>query len=141
MRTSVLSAADLRDRVTPIPTPGLVRGGGSVLVGLSLAVMVSAAPPVLKAVAVPLAVALAVALTLAHPYRARMRAYAEEKNVARVPSISMLVPLMMWWLLLMLAPLAAPWPTWVALATFVALAAVAWLLYPHVDGTRRLAYA
>ena len=141
MSAPLLPPADLRNRPTPIPTPGLVRAGGSALVGFSLAAMVSAAAPGVKAVAVLASVALAVALTLAHPYRARMRAYAEEKNVARVPSVSMLVPLMLWWLLLMLAPLVAPWPAWAVLATFVAVGAVAWLLYPHVDGSRRLAYA
>ncbi|MDY5785924.1 hypothetical protein [Corynebacterium sp.] len=137
----MLSAQDINARTTPIPTPGVVRAGGSVLVGISLAVLVSAASPaVMLGIAVGSAT-LAVALTLAHPYRREMRRFAEEKNVARVPSISMLVPLMLWWLTAMLAPLAAPWPGWAVLIAFVVAAALAWLLYPHVDGSRRLAYA
>lgn len=60
--------------------------------------------------------------------------------MSRVPSISMLAPLMLWWLALMLAPLAH-WPAWSAALTGVAAFGLAWVLYPHVDGTRRLAYA
>jgi len=52
----------------------------------------------------------------------------------------MLLPVMLWWLALMLAPLAQ-WPTWGAVLTLIGGFGVAWVLYPHVDGTRRLAYA
>ena len=69
-----------------------------------------------------------------------MREYAARKGVSTVASISMLVPLMLWWLLLMLAPLML-WPAWGALLAFMGLFALAWLLFPHVDGSRRLAYA
>lgn len=52
----------------------------------------------------------------------------------------MLLPLMLWWLLLMLAPLAG-WPAWGAVTCFIVLFGAAWVLFPHVDGSRRLAYA
>lgn len=133
-------AYDVRTRVTPIPTPLIVRTAGSAGVAGSIAVMVSQlaiGPKVLIALG---CVALAVAVTLLHPYRGQMRAFAEEKKVSTVPSISMLAPLMLWWLTLMLAPLAQ-WPAWGAVLVGVLIAAVTWVLYPHVDGSRRLAYA
>ena len=133
-------AHDVRIRVTPIPTPALVRTMGTAGVAGSIAVIVSqlaVGPKVLIALGCAI---LAVAVTLLHPYRAEMRAYAEEKRVSTVPSISMLVPLMLWWLALMLAPLAQ-WPAWGVTLTFLIVAGAAWILYPHVDGSRRLAYA
>ena len=129
-----ISAAEVRNRVTPIPTPTVVRALGS------LGVMVSQAPLGVKAVVAILCVVAAVAVTLLHPYRKQLRAFADEKNVARVPSIGMVLPLMLWWLLLMLAPLA-DWPAVGAWVAGVLATAAAWVLYPHVDGTRRLAYA
>lgn len=134
------SAAEARSHVTPIPTPPLVRLVGSLGVAGSVAAMVSRLAAGQK-VAVALAcVAAALAMTLAHPYRRRIRAFARGKNVATVPSISMLLPLMAWWLIIMLAPLAG-WPAWGALLTFAAVFGAAWVLFPHVDGSRRLAYA
>ena len=87
-----------------------------------------------------LCVVAAVAVTLLHPYRKQLRAFAEEKNVARVPSLGMVLPLMLWWLLLMLAPFTH-WPAVGAWVAGVVAAAAAWVLYPHVDGSRCLAYA
>ncbi|MBA1836808.1 hypothetical protein GC584_10655 [Corynebacterium sp. zg912] len=135
-----ISAAEARSRVTPIPTPTAVRALGSLGVGGSIGVMVSQAPLGIKAVVAILCVVGAVAVTLLHPYRKQLRAFAEEKNVARVPSIGMMLPLMLWWLAFMLAPLAH-WPAVGAWVAGVLAAAAAWVLYPHVDGSRRLAYA
>ena len=108
--------------------------------GASIGVMTSQAPLGVRAAVAILCVVAAVAVTLLHPYRKQLGAFAEEKNVARVPSIGMVLPLMLWWLLLMLAPLAG-WPAVGAWVTGVLVAAAAWVLYPHVDGSRRLAYA
>lgn len=133
-------AYDVRNRVTPIPTPLIVRTAGSAGVAGSIAVIVTqlaTGPKVLIALG---CAALAITVTMLHPYRGQMRAFAEEKKVSTVPSISMLVPLMLWWLALMLAPLAQ-WPTWGAVLVFAIVTAVTWVLYPHVDGSRRLAYA
>lgn len=135
-----LSAADVRSRATPIPTPTVVRAVGSVGVGGSIGVMVSQAPLSGKAITALVCVAATLAVTLLHPYRKQLRAFEEKRNVARVPSISMVLPLMLWWVLLMLAPFAH-WPAWGALLAGALAAAAAWALYPHVDGTRRLAYA
>lgn len=135
-----ISAAEARNRVTPIPTPPAVRALGSLGVGGSVGVMVSQIPLGIKAAVAILCVAAAVGVTLLHPYRKQLRAFAEEKNVARVPSIGMMLPLMLWWLAFMLAPLAH-WPAVGAWVAGVLAAAAAWVLYPHVDGSRRLAYA
>lgn len=105
------------------------------LVGVSVAALTSPLPiPIAVGVAL-LSVIAAVALTLTHPYRTQMKAYAES-----IPSIAQLVPLMIWWLLLMLAPIITlPW--WGVILVFLALFAVAYLVFPHVDGTRKLAFA
>ncbi|QYH20209.1 hypothetical protein JKI95_04585 [Corynebacterium aquatimens] len=135
--------SDIRNRPTPVPTPLAVRLGGSLGAALSVAIMVSQVPLTAKVPIALLAVAFTIALSLAHPYRAEMRNYARRKGVEaefKVPSISMLLPLMGWWLLLMLAPLAH-WPVWGVVLTFVGVLAAAWVLFPHVDGSRRLAYA
>lgn len=135
-----LSASDARNRVTPIPTPAPVRLIASLGVAGSVAVMVSQLAIGAKVVVALACVAAALAVTLAHPYRKRLREYADARGVDRRPSISMLLPLMLWWLLLMLAPLAS-WPAWGAVTCFIVLFGAAWVLFPHVDGSRRLAYA
>ena len=71
-----ISAAEVRNRVTPIPTPTAVRALGSVGVGGSVGVMVSQAPLGIKAVVAVLCVVVAVAVTLLHPYRKQLRAFA-----------------------------------------------------------------
>lgn len=132
--------AEIRSRVTPIPTPLAVRIAGSAGVAGSVAVMASTAPIAIRAAVALVCIAVALGVTFAHPYRREMREYAARKNAGTVASISMLIPLMLWWLLLMLAPLAQ-WPVWGVLLALVGLFGLAWLLYPHVDGSRRLAYA
>ena len=135
-----ISAAEIQNRKTPIPTPTVVQVIGSLGVAGSVAAMVSQLAVGTK-VAIALAcVAAAVAVTLAHPYRRQMRAFGVERNVDMGASISMVLPLMVWWLALMLAPLAG-WPLWGAEVTFVLVFGAAWVLFPHVDGSRRLAYA
>ena len=135
-----VSAAEARARVTPIPTPLTVRLIGSLGVAGSVAAMAWQLPVAAKVAIAAICVAAALAITLTHPYRGRMGAFARSRNVDTRPSISMLRPLMAWWLLLMLAPLAH-WPAWGAALTFAGLLGAAWVLYPHVDGSRRLAYA
>lgn len=133
---------DFRTRHTPIPTPAVVRLIGSVLVGLSLAVITATGTvslPIALLVAVS-AAAGAVGLTLTHPYRRRLRDYATQKNVTMLPSIAQLIPLILWWMLGMTLVIF-PLPLWGTALIWLAGVAVAFLLYPHVDGTRKLAYA
>lgn len=102
--------------------------------------MTSQLPMGTKAAAALVCIALTIGITLAHPYRKQLAAFAMARGVSRVPSISMVLPVMLWWLALMLAPLAQ-WPSWGASLAGLLAAAAAWVLYPHVDGSRRLAYA
>lgn len=132
---------DMRSHITPIPTPPLVRAGGSLLAGLSVAILVSGlgiAPSVGVAVA---AVVAAFALSLLHPYRSAMRAYAKARNADTFPTLGQITPLFLWWLALMIAPALAPWPGWAAAIVFLIVAGLAWIVFPHVDGSRKLAFA
>lgn len=132
---------DMKSHKTPIPTPTLVRGIGSILVGLSVAIMVGPwAIGVRFGIAI-VSVIATLALTLLHPYRREMKFFALANNVDTFPSIGQMVPLMIWWLLLMVAPILAPWPSWAVGIVFLIIGGLAWLLYPHVDGSRKLAYA
>lgn len=135
-----INAAEVRARKTPIPTPLVVRALGSLGVGGSIGAMASQLTLGAKVAAALACIVLTLAVTFAHPYRKQLAAFAIDRGVSRVPSISMMVPLMLWWLLLMLAPLAQ-WPAWGAVLTAVVAAGAAWVLYPHADGSRRLAYA
>ncbi|MHA2788133.1 hypothetical protein ACXZ66_03150 [Corynebacterium sp. S7] len=132
---------DMKSHKTPIPTPTLVRGIGSILIGASVAIMVGPWSIGLRVGLAGTAAVLAIVLTLLHPYRREMKYFALANNVDTFPTIGQIVPLMVWWLLLMLAPVLAPWPLWGVVLVFIAIAGVAWVLYPHVDGTRKLAYA
>ncbi len=131
----------MKARKTPIPTPTLVRGVGSILVGLSVAFMLSGMGIGLRVALAGTAAVAAIALTLLHPYRREMKYFALANNVDTFPTIGQMVPLMVWWLLLMISPVLAPWPSWGAALAFLIIGGLAWMLYPHVDGTRKLAYA
>ncbi|AWB81319.1 hypothetical protein C3B44_02275 [Corynebacterium yudongzhengii] len=133
---------DFRARRTPIPTPVAVRLAGSALVGLSLAILTATeliALPVAVLIAV-ISAAAAVACTLIHPYRRRLRDYAQRHNVTMAPNIGQIFPLMIWWLAAMLLVLLSL-PLWGSLLVGLVGFALAFLLYPHVDGSRKLAYA
>lgn len=132
---------DMKAHKTPIPTPTMIRGIGSILIGISVAIMVGPwAIGVRFGIAV-VSVIAAVAITLLHPYRREMKTFAKDRNLDTFPSIAQIVPLMIWWLLLMVAPLLSPWPSWAVGLIFLLIGGLAWLLYPHVDGSRKLAYA
>lgn len=134
------SIADIRTRTTPVPTPLLVRYGGSILVATALAALVSdLSLPVAAPVALVCTIA-AVVLTLCHSYRRRLREFADTHNVTMMPSVQQLLPLMLLWLAIMLAPLFTL-PLWGTVLVWVAGFATTVLFYPHVDGTRKMAYA
>ena len=69
-----------------------------------------------------------------------MREFAEDHNVTTLPSIAQLLPLMVLWLAIMLAPLIAL-PAWGSALVWVLVFGAAFVLFPHVDGSRKLAYA
>lgn len=55
-----------------------------------------------------------------------------------LPNISQLIPLMLLWLIVMLAPLFAL-PAWGVAVTWLLISGAAFFVFPHVDGTRKLA--
>lgn len=57
-----------------------------------------------------------------------------------LPNISQLIPLMLLWLIVMLAPLFTL-PAWGVAVTWLLISGAAFFVFPHVDGTRKLAYA
>ena len=69
-----------------------------------------------------------------------MRDYADKRNVTLVPTIAQLVPLMILWLMVMLAPIVAL-PAWGAGLVWLVVFGLSFFVFPHVDGTRRLAFA
>lgn len=138
--TSMSALGDMRNNPTPVPTPQGIRLLGSTLVGISVACLTGTLGFLLGLILALVAVGLTFLIVLKHPYRREMKRYAEAKNAITVPSISQIVPLFIWWLLLMLAPiLMFPW--WGVLVAWLVIFAVAYVLFPHVDGTRRLAFA
>ena len=82
----------------------------------------------------------ACALVFLHPYRQRMSEFAEDHNVSLLPSVAQLLPLMVLWLAIMAAPLIAL-PAWGSALVWALVFGAAFLLFPHVDGSRKLAYA
>ena len=127
--------ANMRMNHTPIPTPPGVRLGASALAGVSLAFFWSTLGLFAALGLGVLAALAAVVVVFAHPYRRQMKAYAET-----TPGVAQLIPLMIWWALAMLTPVIhLPW--WgAALAGLLAMAVAYWI-FPHVDGTRKLAFA
>lgn len=135
------SYASMRSHVTPIPTPGPVRAGASLLAAVAAAVLTTELPRLWQVLVATVAVVAALALTLTHPYRRRMAEYAERRRVSRVPRVGQVVPLFVVWLAIMLAPLLAPAPWWGTALVFGTVFGWVMLTFPHVDGTRALAYA
>lgn len=130
----------LHAHTTPIPTPLWVRLGASLLAGAAVAVGTSR---IHFGLALGLSLVLilaACALVFLHPYRQRMREFAEDHNVSMLPSLAQLLPLMVLWLAIMLAPLIAL-PAWGNALVWTLVFGAAFLLFPHVDGSRKLAYA
>lgn len=132
--------SDIRNLSTPIPTPHWVRLGASFLIGAAVAVMVSDIHFGIAIGAGLICLIAAFVLVFLHPYRAELRAYADKKNVTMLPNIGQLVPLMFLWLIVMLAPLFSL-PVWGVAVTWLVIAGAAFFVFPHVDGTRKLAYA
>ena len=130
----------LRAHTTPVPTPPWVRLGGSLLAGAAVAVGTSR---IHFGAALGLSLLFLVAacpLVMLHPYRGQMRAFAQRHNVTMLPTVSQLVPLILLWLAVMLSPLIAL-PAWGSALVWLAVFGLAFVAFPHVDGSRKLAYA
>ncbi|RSZ64219.1 hypothetical protein EAH68_04250 [Corynebacterium hylobatis] len=133
--------SDMRSRQTPIPTPPLVRAGTSLLIGLGVAVLSTGLARGVQVGIMVVAIAAGLLLMFSHPYRREIRAFLERENVAIRPRPGQVLPLFFVWLALMIVPVLAPLPVWGT--GLVWLAVFGWMLwvFPHIDGTRALAYA
>ncbi|KQB87470.1 hypothetical protein [Corynebacterium lowii] len=136
----MLPYSDVRSRITPIPTPGLVRLSSSLLGAAAVALPSTDLGYGIQFLGVLLCSALAIAFPFLHPYRGRVRAYRAEKDAPWRPQLWQFLPLFFLWLALMLAPVIAPAPWWGSALLFAASAGWLYLTFPHVDGTRALAY-
>lgn len=130
----------LHAHTTPIPTPLWVRLGASLLAGAAVAVGTSRIHFGLALGLSLVFILAACALVFLHPYRQRMHEFAEDHNVSLLPSVAQLLPLMALWLAIMTAPLIAL-PAWGSALVWALVFGAAFLLFPHVDGSRKLAYA
>ena len=130
----------MREHTTPIPTPPWVRLGSSILIGAAVALLASRAHIFAALIGALVCLVAAFVLVFAHPYRREMRSYADRHDADLIPTIAQLVPLMILWLLIMLAPILGL-PAWGSALVWVAVSGISFIAFPHVDGTRRLAFA
>lgn len=134
------SYTHMRSHITPIPTPPIVRISTAVLVGGAVAVLTTTLAPGVKFGVMALALVSALIITLAHPYRSQMKIYRETHEVSRMPTIGQLFPLFLTWLALMIAPVFSGAALWLSILVWVVVTAWIFLTFPHVDGSRALAF-
>lgn len=135
-----MSFADARSRKTPIPTPEVVRFGSSFLIAAGVAVLTTGLPRGVQVAAMVICTAAGILLIFSHPYRRQIKAFLEERNLYYKPKFTQILPMFMVWLALMLAPVLAPAAIWVTVIVFLAVLGWMLLVFPHIDGTRALAF-
>jgi cytochrome bd-type quinol oxidase subunit 2 len=135
-----MSFTDARSRKTPIPTPDIVRFGSSFLIAAGAAVLTTGLPRGIQVIAMVICVAAGILLIFSHPYRREIKAFLDERNLYYRPKFGQIVPMFLVWLALMLAPVLAPAAIWVTVLVFLGIFGWMLLVFPHVDGTRALAF-
>lgn len=133
--------SDMRSRQTPLPTPPLVRVGTPLLIGLGVAVLSTGLARGIQVGVMILAIAAGLLLMFSHPYRREIKEFLTKKNVAIRPQLGQVLPLFFVWLALMVVPIFAPLPVWGTALVWLAVFGWMFWVFPHVDGTRALAYA
>ncbi|MCS5478551.1 hypothetical protein NYP18_02665 [Corynebacterium sp. YIM 101645] len=133
--------SDMRSRQTPIPTPPLVRAGTSLLIGLGVAVLSTGLARGVQVGIMVVAIAAGLLLMFSHPYRREIKAFLERENAAIRPRPGQVLPLFFVWLALMIVPVLAPLPVWGTGLVWLAVFGWMFWVFPHIDGTRALAYA
>lgn len=133
--------SDMRSRKTPLPTPALVRVGTSLLIGLGVAVLSTGLARGIQVGVMVLAIAAGLLLMFGHPYRREIKEFLAKKNVVIRPQLGQVLPLFFVWLALMVVPIFAPLPVWGTALVWLAVFGWMFWVFPHVDGTRALAYA
>lgn len=134
------SYSQMRSHITPIPTPPIVRISASVLVGAAVAVLTTGLTTGVQVGITAVCLAVAFLITLSHPYRGEMKRYRAMHGVAMVPTVGQIMPLFLTWLALMLAPLLSGSALWVSILVWVLITGWMFLTFPHVDGSRALAF-
>ncbi|MDT9408280.1 hypothetical protein [Corynebacterium rouxii] len=135
--SSSISATTLS---TPIPTPPTVRFVSSALIAAAVVVLTTSLAREIQVIALLISTGAAFLVLFSHPYRKEIRTFLEKRNMHYTPKFAQVVPLFFVWLALMLAPLLAPAPFWITAITFLITFGWMWLIFPHVDGTRALAF-
>lgn len=127
-------------RQTPIPTPLVVRLVSSFLFGVAVAVLTTSLARGVQVTIMVACLAVGIMIIFAHPYRREIRTFLEARNLVYMPKVGQIVPLFLVWLALMLAPVLAPAVVWVTVVVFLVIFGWMWLVFPHIDGTRSLAF-
>lgn len=133
--------SDMRSRQTPIPTPPLVRVGTSLLIGLGVAALSTGLARGTQVGIMVVAIAAGLLLMFGHPYRREIKAFLERENAVIRPRLGQVLPLFFVWLALMIVPVLAPLPVWGTGLVWLAVFGWMFWVFPHIDGTRALAYA
>lgn len=133
--------SDIRARQTPIPTPLPVRVGTSLLIAVGVAVLSTGLARGIQVGVMVAAIAAGLLLMFSHPYRREIKDFLERHNAVHKPQIGQLLPLFLVWLALMIVPVFAPMPVWGTVLVGAAVFGWMYLVFPHIDGTRALAYA
>lgn len=131
---------DPRAYTTPIPTPPVVRLLSSALFGIGVAILTTALPRGVQVVAMAVCLGAGVLIIFSHPYRRQIREFLEERNLHYTPKFTQILPLFLVWLALMIAPAFAPAPLGVTLAFGVGVFLWMFWVFPHIDGSRALAF-
>ncbi|WP_295645455.1 hypothetical protein [uncultured Corynebacterium sp.] len=123
----------------PVIQPPLsVRLAGSVLLGLAVATMAMPLSNGIKVIILILAVGGAMMFTFSHPYRRDVRAEVEKRGERYRTSVNQIMPLFPLWLGLMILPAFALNSWVIALVVAVIAGGYAWMVYPHIDGTKHI---
>ncbi len=130
----------MRSHVTPIPTPPIVRLGTSLLLGAGVAVLSTDLSRGIQVGVMVAAIGAGLLLMFSHPYRAEMKEYLEQRNLTYRPRLAQVIPLFIVWLALMIVPMFAPLPVWGTLLVWLGVFGWMYWVFPHVDGSRALAF-
>ncbi|GGG75387.1 hypothetical protein GCM10007338_11180 [Corynebacterium pelargi] len=130
----------MRSHTTPIPTPPIVRVGSSALIGLGVALLTTGLDRGIQVFGMLICIAAGIMLIFSHPYRRKIKAFLENRNLHYTPKFTQILPLFLVWLALMLAPLVAPLPLIGSIACAVVVFGWMYLVFPHIDGSRALAF-
>ncbi|AGF71619.1 hypothetical protein [Corynebacterium halotolerans] len=133
--------SNMRSHITPIPTPPVVRLGTSLLLGAGVAVLSTDLSRGIQVGVMVAAIAAGLLLMFGHPYRREMKEYLDKRNLTQKPRLAQVIPLFLVWLALMIVPVFAPMPLWGTFLVWLAVFAWMYWVFPHVDGSRALAFA